>query len=92
MIFILVHILTLCTCWVRVCSDTYRVSAALWDRGDWQDPRNGLSGTAGKYNDQFHSTIINPRCTSIKIIKNEVGCRDDTVPTTVDTRRQCEEE
>ena len=29
---------------------------------------------------------------SIKIIKNEVGCRDDTVPKTVDTRRHCEEE
>ena len=30
--------------------------------------------------------------TSIKIIKNEVGCRDDTVSKTVDTRRHCEEE
>ena len=30
--------------------------------------------------------------TSIKIIKNEVGCRDDTAPKTVDTRRHCEEE
>ena len=30
--------------------------------------------------------------TSIKIIKNEVGCRDDTVPKTADTRRHCEEE
>ena len=29
---------------------------------------------------------------SVKIIKNEVGCRDDTVPKTVDTRRHCEEE
>ena len=28
--------------------------------------------------------------TSIKIIKNEVGCRDDTVPKTVDTKRHCE--
>ena len=27
--------------------------------------------------------------TSVKIIKNEVGCRDDTVPKTVDTRRHC---
>ena len=26
---------------------------------------------------------------SIKIIKNEVGCRDDTVPNTGDTRRHC---
>ena len=25
-------------------------------------------------------------------IKNEVGCRDDTVPKTVGTRRHCEEE
>ena len=30
--------------------------------------------------------------TSVKIIKNEVGCRDDTVPKTVETRRHCEEE
>ena len=30
--------------------------------------------------------------TSIKISKNEVGCRDDTVPKTVSTRRHCEEE
>ena len=32
-----------------------------------------------------------PSClyiTSVKIIKNEVGCRDDTVPKTVDTRRE----
>ena len=28
----------------------------------------------------------------IYLIKNEVGCRDDTVPKTVDTRRHCEEE
>ena len=33
-----------------------------------------------------------PIYTSIKIIKNEVGCRDDTVPKTADTRRHCEEE
>ena len=33
-----------------------------------------------------------PNNTSVKIIKNEVGCRDDTVPKTVDTRRHCEEE
>ena len=30
--------------------------------------------------------------TSIKSIKNEVGCRDDTVPKTVGTRRHCKEE
>ena len=30
--------------------------------------------------------------TSIKIIKNEVGCRDDTVPKTGDIRRHCEVE
>ena len=29
---------------------------------------------------------------SIKIIKNEVGCRDDTMPKTGDTRRHCEVE
>ena len=27
-----------------------------------------------------------------KQVKNEVGCRDDTVPKPVDTRRHCEEE
>ena len=30
--------------------------------------------------------------TSVKIIQNEVGCRDDTVPKTVETRRHCEED
>ena len=30
--------------------------------------------------------------TSVKIIKNGVGCRDDTVPKTVETRRHCEED
>ena len=30
--------------------------------------------------------------TSLKIIKNEVGCRDDTVPKPVETRRHCEED
>ena len=29
---------------------------------------------------------------SVKIIKNEVGCKDDTVPKTVETRRHCEED
>ena len=28
----------------------------------------------------------------VKIIKNEVGCRDDTVSKTVETRRYCEED
>ena len=27
--------------------------------------------------------------TSVKIIKNEIRCRDDTVPKTVDTRNHC---
>ena len=30
--------------------------------------------------------------TSVKIIKNEVECRDDTVAKTVETRRHCEED
>ena len=30
--------------------------------------------------------------TSVKISKNEVECRDDTVPKTVETRRHCEED
>ena len=37
-------------------------------------------------------TVTKVICTSIKIIKNEVGCRDDTVPKTGDTRRHCEVE
>ena len=36
--------------------------------------------------------VVYQRFHCIKIIKNEVGCRDDTVPKTVDTRRHCEEE
>ena len=44
-------------------------------------------------NESGEPSILSPGCiTSIKIIKNEVGCRDDTVPKTVDTRRHCEEE
>ena len=45
--------------------------------------------------EHVHSTYIAKRvCCNpyITIIKNEVGCRDDTVPKTVDTRRHCEEE
>ena len=30
--------------------------------------------------------------TSVNIIKNEVGCRDDTMPKTVETRRHYEED
>ena len=48
-----------------------------------------------------HAHAIQTRCrlpclwlekmseTSVKIIKNEVRCRDDTVPKTVDTRKHC---
>ena len=39
---------------------------------------------------KFFPLFIIP--TSVKIIKNEVGCRDDTVPKTVETRRHCEED
>ena len=38
---------------------------------------------------KYSSVVI---YTSVKIIKNEIGCRDDTVPKTVDTRRHCEED
>ena len=38
----------------------------------------------------FYMLIIS--VTSIKIIKNEIGCRDDTMPKTVGTRRHCEED
>ena len=33
--------------------------------------------------------MFNPDYTSVKIIKNEIRCRDDTVPKTVDTRSHC---
>ena len=36
--------------------------------------------------------VIPTYFTSVKIIQNEVGCRDDTVPKTVETRRHCEED
>ena len=35
----------------------------------------------------LHDCTLKKSKTSIKIIKNEVGCRDDTVSKTVDTRR-----
>ena len=37
-------------------------------------------------------SILCLQCVYINKYKNEVGCRDDTVPKTVDTRRHCEEE
>ena len=46
------------------------------------------SGVKLPFNDTGAFIVI----TSIKIIKNEVGCRDDTMPKTGDTRRHCEVE
>ena len=40
----------------------------------------------------YAQRVCTSLCTSIKIIKNEVGCRDDTMPKTGDTRRHCEVE
>ena len=37
-------------------------------------------------------SLANHDHTSIKIIKNKIGCRDDTVPKAVGTRRHCEED
>ena len=37
-----------------------------------------------------NGTTDNTQVTSVKIIKNEIGCRDDTMPKTVETRRHCE--
>ena len=39
-----------------------------------------------------YGLVGSPITTSVKIIKNEEGCRDDTVPKTVETRRHCEED
>ena len=50
---------------------------------------NGVMSRRGT--DQEELSIIS-EYTSVKIIKNEVGCRDDTVPKTVETRRHCEED
>ena len=47
---------------------------------------------AARYSQGYISLDKKISETSVKIIKNEVGCRDDTVPKTVDTRRHCEEE
>ena len=33
--------------------------------------------------------LASVHCTSVKIIKNEIRCRDDTVPKTVGTRSHC---
>ena len=38
------------------------------------------------------SSKFPPIYTRVKIIKNEIGCRDDTVPKTIETRRHCEED
>ena len=38
------------------------------------------------------TTVLSIICTSVKIIKNEVGCRDETVPKTIETRRHWEED
>ena len=38
---------------------------------------------------QSGSRITGTFYTSVKIIKNEIRCRDDTVPKTVDTRSHC---
>ena len=35
----------------------------------------------------YNSSRLSYPNTSVKIIKNEVGCRDDTVPKTVETRK-----
>ena len=35
---------------------------------------------------------LDKKISETSIIKNEVGCRDDTVPKSVGTRRHCEEE
>ena len=39
------------------------------------------------YESKLYSTNNNCKCKN----QNEVGCRDDTVPKTVETRRHCEE-
>ena len=63
-----------------------RVLHALNPFGVWN------AGVSSRYlvvNNTLGIAII---ITSIKIIKNEVGCRDDTVPKTGDTRSHCEVE
>ena len=43
----------------------------------------------GLYIATYFSALCDASITSVKIIKNEVRCRDDTVPKTVDTRKHC---
>ena len=65
------------------CAAFGRVQIMKWDVGRVLCQKN-----FGTMQECYHNHIY----TSIKIIKNEVGCRDDTMPKTVDTRRHCEEE
>ena len=50
------------------------------------------SGLYERLSPSFSIIRLDYNYTSVKIIKNEVGCRDDTVPKTVETRRHCEED
>ena len=52
------------------------------------DATSSLTGTSSNTRYFCPDIVI----TSVKSIKNEVGCRDDTVPKTVETRRNCEED
>ena len=38
------------------------------------------------------SVVVEAVLLYIQVIKNEIGCRDDTMPKTVGTRRHCEED
>ena len=69
------------------CQYTYCV-LGLWHSVYW----NGLPWNGGmEHLDRINyiRCPVNPMCTSVKIIKNEIRCRDGTVPKTVGTRSHC---
>ena len=63
------------------------------EEGERGKERERVGGRGVRKECRERETECEGRQTSIvKIIKNEVGCRDDTVPKTVETRRHYEED
>ena len=79
---------------VKVCFELFSTATAS-ERVAGEMMRNSVqenSCSFGYVEFNLIKTQVIYSITSVKIIKNEVGCRDDTVPKTVETRRHCEED
>ena len=64
-----------------------QIKPGTFTRQDLSPPL-GFFCLAGRHIRRHNFRLLRARIyTSIKIIKNEVGCRDDTVPKTVGTSR-----